>query len=278
MASELTLPELRKHCSTHLTQVYKNLYQAVVTTPNAFERPVWWREVGQKVEPESRQVAPPRAKLWVASTDCDFLLPNFWKLCTNIYCVKWILIYLFIIVVIKYIMLYSKLFTSWWKIRFLTFADCLLVPSRCHAQKICRETFQIATKPWNSQVFLKVSRYTLIKLGIGKGCLLQPWQECLRSVFLMQYQLVSMATSGDQRVKLTLKGTYFKFNSFVTVFPWHQYLKWNNDLQQMEITRAGAMLCGNWKLQKQVFWLKSSEKKYTKQKKVKVFIMYNVKV
>ena len=153
MASELTLPELRKHCSTHLTQVYKNLYQAVVTTPNAFERPVWWREVGQKVEPESRQVAPPRAKLWVASTDCDFLLPNFWKLCTNIYCVKWILIYLFIIVVIKYIMLYSKLFTSWWKIRFLTFTDCLLVPSRCHAQKICRETFQIATKPWNSKVF-----------------------------------------------------------------------------------------------------------------------------
>ena len=129
MASELTLAEwffLRKHCSTHLTQVYKNLYQAVVTTPNAFERPVWWREVGQKVEPESRQVAPPRAKLWVASTDCDFLLPNFWKLCTNIYCVKWILIYLFIIVVIKYIMLYSKLFTSWWKIRFLTFTDCLL--------------------------------------------------------------------------------------------------------------------------------------------------------
>ena len=76
-----------------------------------------------------------------------------------------------------------------------------------------------------TRVFLKVSRYTLIKLGIGKGCLLQPWQECLRSVFLMQYQLVSMATSGDQRVKLTLKGTYFKFNSFVTVFPWHQYLK-----------------------------------------------------
>jgi len=44
-------------------QVYKNIFQAVVTTPKALERPTWWREVG-KVEPRSRQVAPPRAKLW----------------------------------------------------------------------------------------------------------------------------------------------------------------------------------------------------------------------
>ena len=45
-----------------LPQVYKNIFQAVVTTPKALERPTWWREVG-KVEPRSRQVAPPRAKL-----------------------------------------------------------------------------------------------------------------------------------------------------------------------------------------------------------------------
>ena len=109
------ITELAKPCSeistlrpgplhSHLTQVYKNLYQAVVTTPNAFERPVWWREVGQKVEPGSRQVAPPRAKLWAASiyggSSCP--ISEYIDNCSLILLSYYIIIQIFIVIVYKY--------------------------------------------------------------------------------------------------------------------------------------------------------------------------------
>ncbi len=46
-------------------QVYKNLYDAMLANPKAFERPSWWKEAVQWPEVGSRedQVAPPRSKL-----------------------------------------------------------------------------------------------------------------------------------------------------------------------------------------------------------------------
>ena len=49
----------------YLLQVYKHLYQALVTAPKALERPSWWKEIVDKPVVGSRrdQIAPPRAKL-----------------------------------------------------------------------------------------------------------------------------------------------------------------------------------------------------------------------
>ena len=48
-----------------LAQVYKNLYQAMVTGPNAIGRVPWWMEVVEKPTAGARhdEIAPPRAKL-----------------------------------------------------------------------------------------------------------------------------------------------------------------------------------------------------------------------
>ena len=48
-----------------VTQVYKNLYQALVTSPDAFTRPHWWCEFAEKPVPGSRhsEIYHQKAKL-----------------------------------------------------------------------------------------------------------------------------------------------------------------------------------------------------------------------